>query len=438
MRRIVLNSFPLLIGLSFLCLFLLPKISLSQSSILEIKNGVNIQASYYNNGNVTIGWELMKQYPEIEAVRIEIEPERAAQAISWIREAHENGYQVIATYHESRHLGSNRIEHLRAAADWWVRQYKQFTASGPIIINIMNEWGGHELSPKEYADEYNEVIASIRQVHSGTLIVDLPGFGHNTEIAAAAYPMIKDKNIIYSLHIYPKAVNVQSDRWIRVKDLEELSDMGIPCMIGEFGARGFGGTDWCSIVEYAHSKKWAVFGWAWNGDGRNMNMVDPSWARQPRARSFEPTPYLEEIVASLAGVPCNTQRFGTDATAPCDEEIIGKKCNDFNDFTVNDRYNEYCVCAGDFTEMLDVSNEPELYLYPNPVRQLLQVEFVKVSRVQRIKVFNQIGEEIKSLTILDLSKSLEIDMSDQPNGIYIVTAFLNNRSVFSGKFLKLE
>ena len=88
--------------------------------------------------------------------------------------------------------------------------------------------------------------------------------------------------------------------------------------------------------------------------------------------------------------------------------------------------------------MLDVSNEPELYLYPNPVRQLLQVEFVKVSRVQRIKVFNQIGEEIKSLTILDLSKSLEIDMSDQPNGIYIVTAFLNNRSVFSGKFLKLE
>ena len=86
------------------CLFyLFTGILQSQNSI--IKNGVNIQASYYNRGNVTIGWNLMDDYPEIEAVRIEIEPERASRAVEWIREAQKAGYQVIATYHEASDIG---------------------------------------------------------------------------------------------------------------------------------------------------------------------------------------------------------------------------------------------------------------------------------------------------------------------------------------------
>jgi len=411
---------------------------ISQSQSYGIKNGVNIQASYYNNGSVTIGWELMKQYPEIEAVRIEIEPERAGQAVSWIREAQKNGYQVIATYHESRQLGSNRVEHLQAAADWWVRNYKQFTANGPIIINIMNEWGGHKLSPKDYATAYNQAITTIRKVHDGILIVDIPGFGHDIEIAVAAYPMIEDKNIVYSLHIYPNAVNVQKDRWISVKDLDYLIKTGAPCMIGEFGAHGFGGTDWCGVVEYAQEKGWAIFGWAWNGDGRGMNMASPSWSAQPRARNFEPTPYLEEIVASLAGIPCNTQRFGSAAAMPCDVNIVGEKCDDNNDFTINDRYNEYCVCAGNFTEALEISAEPELFLYPNPVTQLLQVEFVKTNLVRQIKIYNQIGQHLKTTPIVEQSKFITIDMSNYSNGLYIVVGFIDDKKVFSEKFIKME
>lgn len=424
------------LSLSFLLFFSFA--SIAQSHVSEIKNGVNIQASYYNNGSVTIGWELMKQYPEIKAVRIEIEPERAGQAVRWIREAHENGYQVIATYHESRQLGSNRVEHLQAAANWWVSHYKRFTNNGSIIINLMNEWGGHELSPKDYASAYNQAIATVRQVYNGTIIIDLPGFGHDIEIAAAAYPMIEDKNIVYSLHVYPNAVNVQEKRWINVQDLEYLRQAEMPCMIGEFGTRGFGGTDWCSIVEYAHEQNWAVFGWAWNGDGKGMNMVSPSWVSQPRAKEFEPTSYLEKIVASLAGVPCNTQRFGDQVNALCDEASIGQKCDDNNEFTINDRYNEYCVCAGNFTEMLDVSSKPEIVLYPNPVEQLLQVEFVKTNLVRQVKVYNQFGQELQRIPILDLAKFVEIDMGNYPKGIYVVTGFLNEKRVFSEKFIKVR
>ncbi|NLP58412.1 hypothetical protein [Lutibacter sp. B1] len=48
------------------------------SKTVGLGNGVNLQPSYYNSGNVTIGWDLMKTYPGIETVRIEIEPDKVS------------------------------------------------------------------------------------------------------------------------------------------------------------------------------------------------------------------------------------------------------------------------------------------------------------------------------------------------------------------------
>ncbi len=64
------------------------------------KNGVNLQPSYYNNGNVTFGWDLMKRYPQIKSLRIEIEPDYVNMAYDWIRQASDHGYHIIATYHK--------------------------------------------------------------------------------------------------------------------------------------------------------------------------------------------------------------------------------------------------------------------------------------------------------------------------------------------------
>ena len=157
--------------LLFCTLLLLCGSAFSQE--LEIKNGVNIQASYYNNGQVNMAWDLMKTYPEIEAVRIEIEPYRAYQATHWIKEAHENGYQVIATYHDSDFLGTDNLEELMRAANWWKTNYENLSSSGPIIINIMNEWGSHEIDYEDYADAYNEAIAVIRTVYDGLSLIHI-------------------------------------------------------------------------------------------------------------------------------------------------------------------------------------------------------------------------------------------------------------------------
>ena len=398
----------------------------------DIKNGVNIQASYYNNGNVSIGWDLMKTYPEIEAVRIEIEPDRASQATRWIREAQQHNYQVIATYHKSTQLGSNQVTQLQAAANWWVQHYSQFTTHGSIIINIMNEWGGHELLPTEYANAYNDAITTIRKVYDGIIIIDVPGFGHDIEIAATAYPMIQDEQIFFSLHIYPNSINVQQDNWLTIKDLDYLVSTGAPCIIGEFGARGNGGTDWCRIVEYARSHGWAILGWAWNGDGLGMNMVSPSWLDQPRATAFEPTPYLEEMVASLAGVPCFTQNFDSGFNLFCK---IGSPCNDNNDFTIGDNFNEFCVCTGKFTSALKPSVDQRVFLYPNPVKQNLTVEFFKLTQVTDLEIYSTLGQQVFVTTIPKETNAMDLNVETYPNGTYFVVVNQGKGKKIIGKFV---
>jgi hypothetical protein len=102
--------------------------------------GVNLQPSYYNGGNVTMGWETMKNFTEIQAVRIEIEPDMVEQGREWIRQASEQGYQMIVTYHNKSALGSDDSAELQAAAEWWRVNYQSLSQAGTFEVNLMNEW----------------------------------------------------------------------------------------------------------------------------------------------------------------------------------------------------------------------------------------------------------------------------------------------------------
>jgi len=379
---------------NYILFFLLLFISFSaiNGQEIEIKNGVNIQASYYNGGVVNIGWDLMEAYPEIEALRIEIEPFRAVQSRTWIREAQEKNYQVIATFHDAKKLGSNKIEDLLIAAKWWRNNYGVLSSNSPFIINIMNEWGDHSITPIEYADAYNEIIPIIREVYDGPLIVDVPGFGQAAKIAADAFPLFNDKNIIFSVHIYSSAFNVEENRWLRESDLSYLNSIGAKCMVGEFCDSGRGGADWCSLIDYCYQNDWPLFGWAWNGDGGTMNMIEPHWRDQPLATSFRPTPLMDKIVNKLVGVPCFTL-----ADITCTGDLIGTPCNDDNEYTINDRYNEHCHCTGSFTDLLQTTSiEPTLLVYPNPIgaSDQLYIEFIKTRQQGQISIFNSVGKRI--------------------------------------------
>ena len=107
-------------------------------------NGVNLQPSYYNGGDVDFGWDFMKQNSKIQTVRIEIEPDALGQAKNWISQANNNGYHVIATYHNYQLLGSDDPNELINAANWWQSNYwRPLLLLVSFTINLMNEWGDH-------------------------------------------------------------------------------------------------------------------------------------------------------------------------------------------------------------------------------------------------------------------------------------------------------
>lgn len=267
-------------------------------------DGINLQPSYYANGRPAIGWELMKRHDKIKTVRFEIEPDKAAQAKEWIAQANRRGYAVIATYHKVSALGSDEVSELLLAADWWRKHYPELSESGPFTVNLMNEWGSHKLRPSSYSNAYNDAISVVRKVYSGPIIIDVPGWGQETAVAAEAVKglsgaAIQDSGIVLSVHVYPSGYNAALRRELRASDLDDLASAGRPCIIGEFGGGGKGKADWSAIVAHAKSLGWPVLGWAWNGDGGDMNMVAPSWSTDPRPAAFAPSPYFSAIYDRL-------------------------------------------------------------------------------------------------------------------------------------------
>jgi mannan endo-1,4-beta-mannosidase len=268
-------------------------------------NGVDLQPSYYNGGNVTFGFSLMQQNPKIKSVRIEIEPSvPVSLAASWIQQARSSGYKVIATYHKSTVLGSDNTGDLNDAANWWKANYGILAAAGSFTINLMNEWGSHNLTSSAYASAYNNAIAIVRQVYSGPIILDCPGYGQETTIAANAAmgangTGLTDTNLILSAHIYPNGYNQALNHTFQQSDLDVLASAGRPCLIGEFGNSPAGSVDWSGMVTYAKSKNWAVLGWSWNGDGGTMNMVSPAWDSVANAGSYSESSYFTIIYTLL-------------------------------------------------------------------------------------------------------------------------------------------
>jgi hypothetical protein len=266
-------------------------------------DGVNLQPSYYCAGEMDLGWDLMGQYGDIGAVRIEIEPDDEAslyQAKRWIEEASNRGYDVIATYHEVDQLGSSDPGALYAAADWWVDNYGYLSENAAFTINLMNEWGDHSVDQYQYADAYNDALSRVRDSgYGGPVICDAPGWGQNVSAVARAASEITDENVIFSALLYDSAYNAYHGETLRPEHLDELDNTGYPCLIGEFGSKHDGDADWSALTDHAKSLGWPVFGWAWNGDGRNMNMVGPYWGDDCTADSYYETSYFDVVYEKL-------------------------------------------------------------------------------------------------------------------------------------------
>jgi len=268
----------------------------------QAADGVNLQPAYYNNGNPNFGWSLMKKQGNIKRLRIEIDTSRVSTSTAkgWISQAKSNGYtDIICTFHQ--YGGSDNANYLLTAANWWKNNYNAL--GGGFTINLCNEWGDHNITASAYASAYNSAIAIVRQVYSGAIVCDIPGWGQETLTAYNAYktssPKITDGNLIVSTHIYPGNWNQGRNHVYQVSDMQtDLARIGRTVLIGEFGT-GSGSCDWSGCVNYGKSVGWSCLAWAWNGDGGSLNMVSPSWASNPTATSFTTNSYFNTVYPKL-------------------------------------------------------------------------------------------------------------------------------------------
>lgn len=294
----------------FSCVSALAFIPISLSALTHDGwgDGVNVMPGYFNEadkGNIPVGWELMRKYDRIKTVRIEISPEQGVSVATmqdWIRQANACGYHVIATHHDYHNNGSDDPQAVMEAALWWKAHYAALREAGPFTINLINEWGGHGQTPESFAAAYNAALPVIREFYDGPVIVDIPGWAQETTVAAEASPLIKDDNIVLSVHIYTSAYVVQGPHhWMQPEDLVELAKVNRPVMIGEFGGMREGGADWRALVQQAKNLGWTVLAWAWDGDGEGMNMMRPNWNDDPLPAAYWPDPNYFGEVYSLLG-----------------------------------------------------------------------------------------------------------------------------------------
>jgi hypothetical protein len=262
-------------------------------------NGVNLQPSYYAGGNVDFDWDFMKTFSDIETVRIEIEPGHEDQAVNWIAAAKSNGLHVVATYHKCTVLGSNDASELAAAGDWWAANYHKLSAAGDFTINLKNEWGDHSLSASAYAGAVSAAIAKVRTVYNGPVVLDVPGWGQESKTAADAFALLPDKNVIFSMHVYPQGWNQGYSHHTQASDIDDIAGLGAGCVLGEFGGSDYSQVNVPERVSYAKSRGCAVLGWAWTGDGGDLNMLSPSWSESPQASSHEKSGYFDTIYGLL-------------------------------------------------------------------------------------------------------------------------------------------
>jgi len=294
-------------------------------------DGVNLQPSYFCDGDQDLGYDLMSEYPDIETVRIEIEPfdfgevaTTVADAKRWIDEAAAHGLDVIATYHHYPDNGSASAAALQNAAEFWAEHYETLSADTSFTVNMMNEWGNHQVTADEYASAYNEAIDTVRSEtsYSGPIVCDAPGWGQGTYRLADAVEAIDDDDLILSAHVYPSAWNATTGQNLVPEDLDALDETSYPCMIGEFGNYANStGADWSAIVDYASELGWPVVGWAWNGDGSNdpMNMADPYWGDDCSADSYTTSDYFSVVYSKLGDGGTATDSPTDEPNTPTDE-----------------------------------------------------------------------------------------------------------------------
>jgi hypothetical protein len=101
------------------------------------------------------------------------------------------------------------------------------------------------------------------------------------------------------------------------------------------------------------------------------------------------------------------------------------------------RINNYVRLVRDDSSAMGINeiiNDHLLNIYPNPVSNSCTISFNCSISQATVGVYNLLGSKVKEINASN-SSSIEIDLSDVPNGIYILSATTDKGITFNKKLI---
>ncbi len=187
----------------------------------------------------------------------------------------ENNLVCILEAHDA--TGSDSTSDLDAAVDYWIANKNVLKGNEKyVILNIANEWYG-SWNGSSWAAGYKTAIADIRNAGiDNMLMIDCAGWGQYPDsikyYGRSVFDSDPDKNTVFSIHMYEYA---GANAAIVKKNIDNALNIGVPVVIGEFGARHTNGdVDEATIMSYCTEKNVGYLGWSWKGNSSDLSYLD--------------------------------------------------------------------------------------------------------------------------------------------------------------------
>lgn len=78
-------------------------------------------------------------------------------------------------------------------------------------------------------------------------------------------------------------------------------------------------------------------------------------------------------------------------------------------------------------------HKPNIQLFPNPAKDFIQIQDLQAESIEHLIVYDLVGKKIK---VFNYSSDSSYNVSDLPNGVYIIEMYKNNQLIYRSKIVK--
>lgn len=159
------------------------------------------------------------------------------------------------------------------------------------------------------------------------------------------------------------------------------------------------------------------------------------WAGQCFSPSIYDSPNSELIAA---GATTGSDRFYADYFSNDTQGITKIRYTFYNEFNVNDTASVIVYFSYGYLSVNDLLAKSTISnAYPNPASSKVSFDYQLPEQVKTagVKLYNIVGQEVKSEYLSGVSCKLELDLNNLNEGIYFMTIILNGEAAKTSRII---